>query len=316
MQSSANRAPAPELPAPSLPTPIRSMTGYALVRAQTTAGELTVSLRTVNHRGLDLHFHLNGQLAPFENAIRGLIKRHIARGHLEIRMNLAQDPESQTIAYNRDLLKRYLGLFQQACEDFGLDGKPDLNTFFSLPGVFDTAREAAILDKTFESEVLDALAHCIHQLNDCREREARELFSSFEEQIGVIEETAARITAIRAEAVPQFLQRLRERLIELLGENISETRLIEEAALLADRSDVHEELTRVEVHALELRRIFENGGDIGKRLDFLLQEMNRETNTILSKTSGIGDSGLIITNLALEIKANIERMREQALNLE
>ena len=132
-----------------------------------------------------------------------------------------------------------------------------------------------------------------------------------------MEQQAAQIAAIRSEAVTQFQNRLRERLATLLGDSgISESRLIEEAALLADRSDIQEELTRLNVHAGELRRLLEEGGEVGQRLEFLLQEMNREANTALSKTSGIGETGLTITSLALAIKANIERMREQALNFE
>lgn len=296
---------------------IRSMTGYALVRAETSAGELTITLRSVNHRGLDLHFHQNGPLAQFENAMRGLLKQHIARGHIEIRMSLAHDAVTGTVAYNRELLKCYLGSFRHACDEFGLDSKPDLNTFFAMPGIFDCARETKTVDRSFEVEVIAALAACLDELNAYREREGRELTSSFEREIAAMDEQTARIASIRTEALPHFLQRLRERLTDLLnGSDISESRLAEEAALLADRSDIQEELARLRVHTDELRRIFEKGGEIGKRLDFLLQEMNRETNTILSKTSGIGEAGLTITNLALATKANIERMREQALNLE
>ena len=103
------------------PAPIRSMTGYALVRAATSAGELTVTLRSVNHRGLDLHFHPNGPLAQFENAIRNLVKKHIARGHIEIRLSVAPDAEAETVTYNRGLLKRYVMLFRQACAEFEID---------------------------------------------------------------------------------------------------------------------------------------------------------------------------------------------------
>ena len=125
------------------------------------------------------------------------------------------------------------------------------------------------------------------------------------------------VERIRAEALPHFHEKLRQKLSALLGEaGISESRLVEEAALLADKSDVQEELVRLDVHTEELRRGFESGGEIGKRLDFLLQEMHRETNTILSKTSGIGEAGLTITNRALGIKAKIEKIREQVLNLE
>ncbi len=293
------------------------MTGYALVRVQTAAGELNVALRSVNHRGLDLHFHSNGQLGRIENAMRAVLKRHIARGHVEIRVTLARENGTESAAYNRETLKHYLALFRQACEEFGLDSKPDLNRLLTLPGVFDAAREGEIPGDALEFEVMGALEACIAELNSYREREGRALSSGFEREIAAVEEQTARMSEIRAEAIPHFMQRLRERLAELLKDsNIAPSRLMEEAALLADKSDVQEELGRLVVHIGELRRIFENGGAIGKPLDFLLQEMNRETNTILSKTSGIGEAGLTITKLALGIKANIERMREQALNLE
>ncbi len=294
------------------------MTGYALVRAQTSAGELTVALRSVNHRALDLHFHQNGPLVQFENAMRVLLKQHLVRGHIEVRTSIAPDAEADGVVYNRNLLKRYLTLFRQACDEFGLESKPDLNTFFAMPGVFDSARETKVLEKGLESEIITALATCIDELNAHREREGQELRKTFDGEIAAIERQVEQIGAIREHAVAHFLRRLRERLANLLQEapSISENRLAEEAAMLADRSDVQEELARLTVHTEELRRVLENGGEIGKRADFLLQEMNREGNTILSKTSGIGEAGLTITNLALAIKANIERMREQALNLE
>ena len=132
-----------------------------------------------------------------------------------------------------------------------------------------------------------------------------------------IEQARQEIAELREQATPYLLGRLRDKLNELLkGAGISEARLAEEVAILADRSDVEEELTRLEIHARELRRIVEAGGAVGKPLDFLLQEMNRETNTTLSKSSGAGEPALKITNLALAVKANIERIREQALNLE
>jgi uncharacterized protein (TIGR00255 family) len=291
------------------------MTGYALVRRETSAGELTLTLRSVNHRGLDLHFHQNGEIGQFENAMRGVLKQHIARGHLEIRVSLSRDKDA--VGFDTHLLSRYLHLFRQACDNFHLDSKPDLNAFLTLPGVLENVLAAKPLDKSFEPEIISALEACIRELNQYREAEARELRAGFEQEIASIEQATADMTAIRSEAVPQFLQRLRDRLANLVADSsIPESRLAEEAAILADKSDVEEELTRLRVHTQELQRILESGGEVGKRLDFLLQEMNRETNTILSKTSGIGDAGLTITSLGLGIKANIERMREQALNLE
>jgi uncharacterized protein (TIGR00255 family) len=307
-----------ETPHPTFATaPIRSMTGFALVRRQTSAGELTISLRTVNHRGLDLHFHMGSELGVFENAMRSLLKQHLRRGHVEVRMSLQRDTTASAGSYDRELLSSYLSSFKQACDDFDLTSKPDLNALFTMPGIFCAAAAAKPLDSAFEAQVSDGLTACLNELNAYREREARELCAALEPELRAIAEAITEIERIRAEAIPQFHEKLRQKLRELLGDaGISESRLIEEAALLADKSDVQEELIRLNVHTEELRRAIQTGGEIGKRLDFLLQEMQRETNTVLSKTSGIGEAGLTITSRALGIKANIEKIREQVLNLE
>jgi uncharacterized protein (TIGR00255 family) len=122
---------------------------------------------------------------------------------------------------------------------------------------------------------------------------------------------------IRASALPAFQKRLSDRLGELLaGFALDPQRLAQEAAILADRSDIGEELARLKIHSAQLDKLIEDGGEMGKKLDFLLQEMNRETNTILSKTAGIGELGLGVTDLALAAKSDIEKIREQSLNLE
>ena len=297
--------------------PLRSMTGYAVVRRQTAAGELTLSLRSVNHRGLDLQFHQSSEMAVFENAIRGVIKQHVGRGHVEIRMFLTREEATVRASYNRVLVARYVEAFRVAAKEFGLRGAPDLNNIMSLPGVLNGEAEPKALDPSFAAEVTEAATLCVRELNKQREREASDLLSAFTEAMDRLEQNTAAMKEIRKNATEQFRDKLVQRLRELLGETgISETRLLEEAALLADRSDVEEELTRLAVHTGELRTILQGGGEVGKRIDFLLQEMNRETNTILSKTSGIGEIGLTVTNLALASKAHIEKIREQALNLE
>jgi uncharacterized protein (TIGR00255 family) len=173
------------------------------------------------------------------------------------------------------------------------------------------------LESSFEPEIVAAMTDCVRDLNSFRTREASELAVQLFSEITGIEEDTAEIARIRAGALPEYRDRLSQRLAELLGTTgIPESRLIEEVSILVDRSDVHEELTRLSVHAGELRRLLQSGGEVGKRLDFLLQELNRETNTILSKTSGVGETGLQVTTLALKIKAHIEKIREQALNFE
>jgi uncharacterized protein (TIGR00255 family) len=297
--------------------PVRSMTGYARVRRETALGELTVSLRGVNHRGLDLHFHQSLEFSPFENATRALLKSRICRGHVEVRCSLTRDQESNAAGINRGLLGRYIAAYRAAAQEFGVMAEPDLNMAMRIPGVFDAEAAAEGLDTSFESDMVSAFDACSTEYNATREKEGSLLAAQMFEEIGEILSQAAQMHDIRNTAVGYFRQRLEERLSELLATStIEPRRLAEEAAILADRSDIREELTRLTIHTNELGAILKAGGEVGKRLDFLLQEMNRETNTILSKTSGLGEQGLTITNLALVTKANIEKIREQALNLE
>lgn len=187
----------------------------------------------------------------------------------------------------------------------------------ALPGVILTRPAQLRSDALASDEVLNQFAACIREVNDCREREGAALVKHISDELAEIEIQTATAARLRKGCVQAMQQNIRERLSALLTESgVSEARVIEEAAILADRSDVQEELTRLAVHTAELRRILQNGGEVGKRIDFLLQEMNRETNTLLSKSSGAGELGLQITNAGLELKAHIEKIREQALNLE
>lgn len=292
------------------------MTGYAQVRASTASGELTVSLRSVNHRGLDLHFQQSSEFNSFEPGMRALLKERVGRGHVELRISLARETGSPNAAYNWDALKTHVEAFRRARKELRLDSEPDLNVLLGLPGVLGGAPETKELDSAFQSDLLQALGACIDQLNECREREGRELAAGLARELTDIERATVQIQQLRTEALVYYHQKLREKLNELLAGSIPENRLAEKAALLAERSDIEEELTRLGIHAKEMRRMVQEGGAIGKPLDFLLQEMNRETNTTLSKSSSVGEIGLKIGNLALGVKANIERIREQALNLE
>jgi uncharacterized protein (TIGR00255 family) len=165
--------------------------------------------------------------------------------------------------------------------------------------------------------VLDAAREAVSTLNVVREREGAATADELRQRCRSICDLVRRMEEIRAGAIPAFQKRLRERLAELLhGAGIEPQRLAQEAALLADRSDVSEELMRLKTHAAQLESMLDSTGEVGKRLDFLLQEMNRESNTVLSKTGGLGDLGLTITDLALAAKSEIDKIREQSLNLE
>jgi uncharacterized protein (TIGR00255 family) len=297
---------------------VRSMTGFARVRKALPEGELVVSVKSVNHRGLDLHFHMAPELDPFENALRKLIKEYVARGHFQLQVSLNRSNGATTSEsfLNRPLMEAYLKAFAEAAEQSGIAASPDLNAAFRIPAMF-RAEAALELGGEFEASLTAAVREALAALNQFREREGSEIAVEMRGRAGRLREFAARLELIRAGATAAFQTRLKERLAELLqGAGLDAQRLAQEAALLADRSDISEELIRLKTHAAESEELLRAGGDVGKKLDFLLQEMNRETNTILSKTGGLGDTGMAITTLGLEAKSEIEKIREQALNLE
>lgn len=296
--------------------PIRSMTGFARVHRATEHGDITIGLKTVNHRGLDLHFHLDSEMDPFEAAMRAALKRAVLRGHVDIRCSVVRSGDGTAGGLNTALLRSYLAAFRKAAVEEGIDAHPDLNHALRIPGMFGSAVEAES-DPELESAVLAVLEEAAQTLNQFRAREGAELAALVREQNQAIAQGAVEMEQIRAGATVAFQARLTEKLQELLQNSILDPqRIAQEAAVLADRSDIGEEISRLQIHSRQLNEILDAGGEVGKKLDFLLQEMNRESNTILSKTGGIGDLGLRITELALASKAAIEKIREQALNLE
>jgi uncharacterized protein (TIGR00255 family) len=296
---------------------LRSMTGFARVRKIAEDTEIVFSLKSVNHRGLDLHFHLPAALDPLENDIRGIVKAGVARGHVQINLSLVRI-SIDTAGLNRPLLALYMNAFREAAELYQISGQqPDLNAALRIPGMLGTVGDDAEISEPLAKAVLDTAAEAVAALNAFREREGAVTAQEMRQRCRNIGDLVARMDEIRAGAVPAFLNRLREKLADLLrGASIDPQRLAQEAAILADRSDIAEELMRLRTHAGQLDTILEGHGEVGKRLDFLLQEMNREANTVLSKTGGLGDLGLTITELALAAKSEVDKIREQSLNLE
>jgi len=294
---------------------VRSMTGFARVRRVLEHGEVVVSLKAVNHRGLDLHFHVPAELESIEHEIRAVVKNAVARGHLQIHVQFNRSL-SETPALNRELFRAYLAAFREASSEFQASGQPDLNAALRIPGMFNSGGEEE-LDEAVTKAVLETAAEAVTVLNVFREREGTATADEIRGRCRNLCTLVTRMEEIRAGAVFAFQKRLRERLAELLhGATIEPQRLAQEAAILADRSDIAEELVRLRTHAGHLDEMLVKGGEVGKRLDFLLQEMNRESNTILSKTGGLGDLGLTITDMALSAKSEIDKIREQSLNLE
>ena len=297
--------------------PLRSMTGFARVRCPLGEGEIVISLKSLNHRGLDIQVHAPAAVDPLENTIRAMVKERVLRGHVEVRVSLPQSSSNGNAAVvNHRLLEEYLNAFREAADRHGLDSKPDLNAALRLPGMFVDAGEPEPPPDA-EPALRETLAQALEGLNAFRAREGAEMAADMRSHNSRVATVAEQIEKIRVGAGAAFQNRLSERLKELLkGAQLDPQRLAQEAAILADRSDIGEELARLKIHSAQLLGLLDGGGEVGKKLDFLLQEMNRETNTILSKTNGVGDAGLKITELALEAKAAIEKIREQSLNLE
>jgi uncharacterized protein (TIGR00255 family) len=300
-----------------MPAPLRSMTGFARAARSFGESEVVVTLKSVNHRGLDIHIHAPNAADPFENAIRARIKSSVTRGHVDVRLSLpGASGESSAPVLNHALLEGYLRAFREAAVAHGLDSRPDLNAAFRVSGMFVESSDQAPPEGT-EAALLDALEAALAEMNAFRAREGAEIGAEMMKHNTQVAAAAEQMESIRAGATAAFHKRLSDRLADLLsGSQIDPQRLAQEAALLAERSDIGEELARLKIHSAQLAGLLDRGGEVGKKLDFLLQEMNRETNTILSKTSGAGEAGLRITELALGAKAAIEKIREQSLNLE
>lgn len=306
--------------------PIYSMTGFARTSGRVSESlGFTLSLKSVNHRFLDLHLRLPAGTEALEMQLRRALKQKLVRGHVEVTLNLDRGQKSE-LAYDAALVETYLAAFRSISAQHGLIGEPDLNAILRLPGIFSgdgrsydrssvergSDEEASAL----EAAVMAELSSLVDALNIMRAQEgaalAAELHAGLDRLRNLVDEAAE----LREDVQQAYFERVSQRLSAMLNGSFDRDRVLQEAALLAERSDVDEEVTRLRTHIDHFRSLLENGGEIGKKLDFLLQEMNREANTLLSKTGGVAGNGPRITELGLGMKSAIEKVREQVQNLE
>jgi uncharacterized protein (TIGR00255 family) len=290
------------------------MTGFAQVKGQVNAGlAFALSLKAVNHRFLDLHFRLPSETDVLEMKLRRLLKEKLARGHVEVTLSLEHAGDNG-VALNRELVAGYVQAFRTAADEFGVTGEPDLNVVLRMPGAMDSG--ASQSGEELEAAVLTRIEELLSRLNEMREEEGRGIGTELRERMNHLLKAGAGVEGHRHAILRGYSERLQARIQEMLGGQVDKERILQEAAILVDRSDIQEELVRLNTHVKHFLGLLDQGGEVGKKLDFLLQEMNREANTLLSKTSGLAGEALKITEMGLLMKSEIEKSREQVQNLE
>lgn len=294
---------------------IRSMTGFARVTREIAGRDCALTVKSVNHKALDVQLHLPPMAEELENEFRQTIRKWINRGYVQVNVQLGKSGANGNLQLNEKLFQAWLAAHERAAYLLSQTPEPQVEAALRLPGMLVEGEIAD--DSGFSSELLALLEAALEEHRAFREREGAAILEDFRQRIAIVAGCAAEVSALRGDATDYFANRLRKRLEELLSNaHVDPQRLAQEAALLADKTDVSEELTRLVAHIGELEQALQADGEAGKRLDFLLQEMNREANTLLAKTANTGEFGLRITSAGLAVKAEIEKMREQALNLE
>jgi len=283
---------------------IYSMTGFA--RTQVRVNDqlsYTLSLKSVNHRFLDVQLRLPSGLDGLEMELRKALKDSLVRGHVDVTLSVDRSTQ-QTVGYNRALLAAYVDAFKAASSEFGLFGVPDINVALRLPGALQ-ADNRANGDEDCEAltaSVLQEIGPLLDQLKCMRAREGESLAAILNATLDRLAEATAGVAELRPEVEARAQERLTQRLVAAVGQDFNRQRVLEEIAVMVERSDIAEELARMTTHIGHFRELLVAGGEVGKKLDFLLQEMNREANTLLSKTGSVGGKGTRVTELGLAMK--------------
>jgi uncharacterized protein (TIGR00255 family) len=304
---------------PPTKSPIYSMTGFARVSGRVNdALAWNLSLKSVNHRFLDLHMRMPPGAEPLEMRLRRLLKEKVLRGHLEVTLAVERGLRASA-HFDRDLLQGYIAAFRAAATETALKQQPDLNAIFRLPGVL--TGETRFSDEemqALEEDVAGQIDPLVEALNRMRGQEGASLAKELAATMERLDSAVSQVAHMRHEVQKAYFERISQRISGLLNGNpgVDRDRVLQEAAMLAERSDVEEEVTRLRTHIQHFHSLLQAGGEMGKKLDFLLQEMNREANTLLSKTGGVSGNGQRITDLGLGMKSEIEKAREQVQNLE
>jgi uncharacterized protein (TIGR00255 family) len=254
-------------------------------------------------------------LDALEVELRKALKDSLVRGHVDLTLSVDRSVQ-QKAGYNRELVAGYVAAFTAARDEFGLGGDVDLNAILRLPGALQSDNRGEDDLTILADSVRQQIAPLLDELKIMRAREGEALAEILNTTLDRLTEATNGVAEMRPEIEQRFQDRLTQRLLAATGPEFNRQRLLEEVAVIVERSDVAEELARMHTHIGHFRELLAAGGEVGKKLDFLLQEMNREANTMLSKTGGVGGKGTRMTELGLAMKSEIEKAREQIQNVE
>lgn len=287
---------------------ICSMTGYAAKTREFAGGSLQLELKSVNSRYLDFHFRVAEELRALELPLRELLASRLSRGKIECRLALgAANARGEQARLNSELLASLRELSRQVCVEMPEAPPLSVNEILRWPGMFG---EQNLDPAAVGNEVLALAREVLDEFTASRSREGDKLAALIGDRVQAMRTIVARVAPRIPEAQALFTEKLRQRLVDALG-NASDERILQEVAVFATRIDVAEELGRLLTHLDEVERVLKLGGACGKRLDFVMQELNREANTLGSK-SAVTE----VSQAAIELKLLIEQMREQIQNLE
>lgn len=291
---------------------IKSMTGFGRCEIAENNRKFTVEMKSVNHRYLDVNIKMPKKLNFFESAIRAELKNYISRGKVDIFITYEDFSENtSSVRYNKELAEEYLGYLRQMAADFGLDNDIRVSTLSKYPEVF-TMEDQNVDEEELWKELQKAVKGAAEMFVQTRINEGNQLR---EDLIGKLDNMLSLVDFIAERSpkiVAEYRQKLEDKVRDLLADNtVDEGRLLTEVTIFADKVCVDEELVRLRSHIETTKKTLLEGGSIGRKLDFIAQEMNREANTTLSKSND-----LEISNCAIELKTEIEKVREQIQNIE
>ena len=291
---------------------LRSMTGFGRAEAEQDSKKITIEVKTVNHRFLDINIRMPRTLGFAEESIRKTIKSALYRGRVDVFVNYSYSgSEGKTAQADMGLITSFVGAARQAAKECDIEDDLALSHIIRIPEAI-VVQEDAQDEELLGALLLSALDDALDMLTDMRQREGDHLKSNIDECLSSLEGSLAVIEKRKGYVAAEYRDKLKQRLEELLeGSSIDETRFNAEIAYIADKADITEEIVRLGTHIKQFRQISKNGRETGRKLDFVVQEMNRELNTIGSKSSDMD-----ITNAVIEGKSTVEKIREQVQNIE